>query len=277
MLTDVIRRLAMEPPIRIVSKGVLSRLPVKPQTRARWDISPRPAYLLGLTMAAKKASESSIFHLCALEFGVAFGAGLVALEREAIAVERATGVRFSVYGFDAGQGLPPTSGDYRDHPDYWQGGDYKMDADAVRRQLGPRGHLVLGHVRDTVPEFVEKIQDAPIGFASFDLDLYSSTRDALRVFHHPQTRMLLQTPIYFDDIIPLISHRRGGELLAIDEFNASQSRVCIDRWYGLSHGRPFPEASYLEHMYVAHDLEGINAAAPRGHTRQQAHLTGEAV
>jgi hypothetical protein len=258
-LPHALRRVAAEPPVRLLSRALLSRLPVSIQTRARWDLSIRPAYLLGLTIAAKKASENGIWHLCALEFGVAAGAGLLTLAREAQEVERSTGVHFSIYGFDAGTGLPATTGDYRDHPDYWQGGDFKMDVDRLRARLDGDTRLILGDVRDTVPSFVADIQDAPLGFVSFDLDLYSSTRDALRVFTEPKSRSLLQTPLYFDDIQPLISHRFAGELLAIDEFNAGQSAVRIDRWYRIHEGRPFPEAPYLNCMYVAHNIAAITA------------------
>jgi len=36
--------------------------------------------------------------------------------------------------------------------------------------------------------------------------------------------------------------------------------VKIDRWYGVSAGRPFPERPFLEKLYVAHDLEAASNA-----------------
>ena len=42
-----------------------------------------------------------------------------------------------------------------------------------------------------------------------------------------------------------------------DEFNRAAGSMRIDRWRGLRHGRPFPEAAWLDRMYLAHDLEAI--------------------
>jgi hypothetical protein len=64
--------------------------------------------------------------------------------------------------------------------------------------------------------------------------------------------------LYFDDTEHSISHRFAGELLAIDEFNRDNDHVKIDRWRGLASDRPFPEASFLQKMYMAHDLKAIS-------------------
>jgi hypothetical protein len=266
-MTRWLKRAAMEPPIRLLTRTVLQRVAQSPQTRTTWDLSERPAYLLGVLTAAERARDQGVPEICVIEFGVAGGRGLLALEREAAAVERSTGVRIQVFGFDAGSGLPSFSGDYRDHPDYWQAGDFPMDEAALRKRLSSRTSLILGNVRETVPHFVEHVQSAPVGFVSFDLDLYSSTKDAMQVLSHPGKRMLRQTPLYFDDLQSFINHRFAGELLAIDEFNDSNRSVKIDRWRGLRVNRPFPESPYLERMYVAHDLEAISATVLTRSTR----------
>ncbi|MGE5492807.1 MAG: hypothetical protein ACM31P_16140 [Actinomycetota bacterium] len=254
-------RLAMEPPFRIVVRALLKRLKVSVKTRALWEVSKRPAYLLGVLTAAEQAIKQKVPEISVIEFGVAGGEGLVALQEEAEAVERETGVRIRVYGFDAGaQGLPAFIGDYRDHPDAWQPGDYPMDEAALRARLTGRTTLILGNVRDTIKRFYREYQPPPVGFVSFDLDLYSSTRDALQIFSLPDKRMLWNVPLYFDDIEFLFNHRFAGELLAIDEFNEDNEGVKIDRWHGVKMNRPFPERPFLEKMYVAHDLEAISRA-----------------
>lgn len=251
-------RLVAEPPFRILYRALLKRLPVSIETRALWELSPRPAYLLGVWNAARLARQQRVERIAAIEFGVAGGAGLVALEREAAAVERATGVEIRVFGFDSGEGLPSFIGDYRDHPDLWQPGDFRMDPDALRSRLSARTTLILGDVADTAAGFVERYDPPPIGFAAFDLDLYSATKAALGVFRGGARRMLRQVPLYFDDIDFIHNHRFAGELLAIDEFNATSEVVKIDRWHGVSVDRPFPERSFLTKLYVAHDLEAIS-------------------
>jgi len=193
-----------------------------------------------------------------IEFGVAGGNGLVAMQNEAEAVERETGVQIKVFGFDNGPGgLPEFIGDHRDHPDAWNPGDYPMDEAKLRARLAPRTTLILGNVRDTVPAFVRDGNAPPAGFISIDVDLYSSTMQALQILTLPGRKLLLRTFIYFDDVELPISHRFAGELLAIDEFNNANSTIKIDQLRGFNINRPFPEKSYLRMMYVAHDLEAI--------------------
>jgi hypothetical protein len=83
--------------------------------------------------------------------------------------------------------------------------------------------------------------------------------DALQIFSSVRRRMLRRTPLYFDDIDLVFNHRFAGELLAIDEFNQNNSDVKIDRWRGIRKHRPFPEATWLDKMYIAHDLKAIDA------------------
>lgn len=252
-------RLGMEPPFRIFLRALFKQLNVSAKTRALWELSKRPAYLLGVFTAAEQALKQEVPEISVIEFGVAGGEGLVALQDEAEAVERETGVQIKVYGFDAGpKGLPPLIGDYRDHPDAWQPGDFPMDETALRSRLTNRTTLILGNVTDTVAGFFKDFQPPPVGFVSFDLDLYSSTREALQIFCIPDKSMLWHVPLYFDDIEFIFNHRFAGELLAIEKFNEESGRVKIDRWYGVRIGRPFPERPFLEKLYVAHDLEAIS-------------------
>lgn len=238
---------------------MLKCLPVSVKTRALWELSARPAYLLGVVAAAEQAIRQNVPQISVIEFGVAGGDGLLLLETEAAAIEREMGIGIRVYGFDRGrEGLPTLIGDYRDHPEVWRPGDFPMDEESLRMRLSKRTSLILGNVRETVAEFFIKHQPPPVGFVSFDLDLYSSTRDALKLFLLEEKRMLWHVPLYFDDIDFLFNHRFAGELLAIDEFNKSNDKVRIDRWYGLKTDRPFPERSFLEKFYVAHDCEAIS-------------------
>jgi len=256
---NLITRLAMEPPFRLAAQALLKQLNVSVRTRALWDLSIRPQYLLGILTAADQARKQGVGEISVLEFGVSTGEGLVALQQEAEAVERETGIGIKVYGFDMGpQGLPSFIGDYRDQPDSWRPGDYPMNETALRARLTGRTTLILGNVEVTVPEFFKKFQPPPIGFISFDVDLYSSTRDALQLLTRPDKSMLWHVPLYFDDIEFLTSYKFAGELLAIDEFNEHSRHVKIDLWYGVKPKRPFPERQFLEKMYVAHDLEAIS-------------------
>jgi len=253
-------RVAMEPPFRLLARAFVRSAPISVRVKAAWDAVSRPQYLVGLLAAADEARSEGVKSISAIEFGVAGGSGLLALAEYAEAVTRETGVAIDVYGFDLAVGLPSFCGDYRDHPDQWRPGDYPMNEGSLRRRLAGRATLLLGDVAETVPAFVAGIQASPIGFIAVDLDLYSSTRDALNVLTLPGKRMLRHVVMYFDDIDLVFCHRYAGELLAIEEFNTTPATVKIDVCRGIQNGRAFPDSAWLRKMYVAHDLEAISGA-----------------
>ena len=199
---------------------------------------------------------------------MAGGAGLLLLQSYAEQVEQETGVRVHVYGFDTGHGLPKLLDDYRDQPENWSAGDFPIDLDKLRPHLLDRTKLVLGDVRDTVPRFIRNELHAPVGFVSIDLDMYSSTRDALVLLSHKERRVLKRVILYLDDVDSLIYHRFAGELLAIEEFNEMNQDVKIDHWRGIRNNRPFPEHSWLNKIYVAYDLTMMGRQESRPQKRQ---------
>lgn len=96
----------------------------------------------------------------AIEFGVAGGNGLVAMEQYAMAVERRWGISIQVVGFDHSTGLPrPT--DPRDCPFAFRGGEFRMDEAKLRARLR-RAELRLGDVAETVRVFAAE-SFAPVG------------------------------------------------------------------------------------------------------------------
>jgi hypothetical protein len=259
-LSAFLRRLSEEPPFRLFTKAVIKRFPVSIRVKSRWDVVSRPQYLAGVLAAADEAIRDGVKEISVFEFGVAGGNGLLALADLAELVEVETGVKIAVYGFDAGAGLPEFAGDYRDYPDRWRSGDYPMDEAALRRRLKPNTTLVIGNISKTVPEYMPRILE-PIGFVSVDVDIYSSTRDLLKMFTLPNKKMLKRVYMYFDDIDLPFTHKFAGELLALNEFNASNAKVKIDRWRSVDKQRPFPESAWLKRMYISHDLNAISNAS----------------
>jgi hypothetical protein len=139
----------------------------------------------------------------------------VLLENYAEQVEKATGIRCHVVGFDRAEGLPKAV-DYRDMPYVWQPGFFRMDVEALRKRLR-RAQLILGDVDQTLPKFIAKDMP-PIGFVSFDLDFYSSTMEALQLLEQAPDRLLPRVFCYFDDCIGddfELHSQFTGELLAI--------------------------------------------------------------
>lgn len=255
-----ISRIAEEAPFRLLSYFLVKRLAGSVRTLNHWGAVDRPNYLVGVLAAADLAKADGHAAISVIEFGVAGGGGLVRLQECAELVERETGVKIHVFGFDTGEGLPTLCQDFRDHPDQWKVNDYKMDIPKLRARLSPRTQLVLGNIAESVPAFVAQ-NHPPVGFIACDVDLYSSTTDVLKVFSLPGKKMLRRAFIYFDDLDFVFNHRFAGEWLAIEEFNQANPMVKIDVWHGIRKDRVFRDEPWLDKMFIAHDLAAINAYA----------------
>src|SRR4051812_24481223 len=187
-----------------------------------------PNYLWGTLCAAAVAETLGYERISVIEFGVAGGNGLVALESCARQAAELSGVAIDTYGFDTGTGLPKPE-DYRDLPQLWSEGFFAMDADSLRSRLTD-AHLVLGPVAETVDEFVAN-RPAPIGFVSFDLDMYSSTMDAFAIFESMHDIVMPRVVCYFDDMAGFSHGDFTGERLAISEFNERHEMRKISQVY----------------------------------------------
>jgi acetyl-CoA acetyltransferase len=121
---SVVNRILKEPPFRLLIKQLVKTLPVSIDIKAAWDANPRPPYAVGVLRAAWQATKDGVPEISVIEFGVAEGSGLLALQEIAAAVEKQSNVRILVYGFDTGSGLPETMGDFREHPAGWKAGAY---------------------------------------------------------------------------------------------------------------------------------------------------------
>ena len=208
----------------------------------------RPHYAFGLMRAAVEARSLGYKSVTAVEFGVAGGNGLLALEQYAKQISTEIGIHIRVVGFDTGQGLPAPV-DYRDLPHLWAEGDFEMDVDRLRSRLSG-AELVLGLVSNTVPEYLESHDpESPIGFVSFDLDLWSSTVDAFNIFRSTSEHCLPRTWCYFDDIVGTTED--VGELLAIREFNEEAHGRKIRHPYMLRANVPL-QPMWSEQMFQTH-------------------------
>jgi hypothetical protein len=119
---------------------------------------------------------------------------------------------------------------------------------------------------------------APIGFASFDLDLYSSTACALRVFEADAELVLPRVHCYFDDITGFTYADHNGERLAISEFNASHQLRKLSPIYEAEFYVPQREshALWVRKLYMAHILDHPRYGDYDGLVRRDAAGTGGA-
>lgn len=205
-----------------------------------------------------------------LEFGVAAGAGLMNMVHIARRVTNSTGIGFKLYGFDTGAGMPEPL-DYRDHPDLYRPGDFPMDVARLRAALPANAQLVIGEVSRTVPEFLKTLSSAePIAYVVFDVDYYSSTRDALRILQDADPAKYLPiTLTYFDDIALDAHNSYCGQLLAVDEFNRASPLRKLEHPRFLEVGRIYKKARWLKHIFLAHVLDhATRTTVSRGAAKQ---------
>lgn len=225
------------------------------EAKIRYDAFPRPQFAYGIYQAARQAKALGYRSFSVIEFGVAGGNGLVAMEAIAAEIGRALDLRIEVYGFDTGQGMPPPT-DYRDAPFIWQAGQFRMDVEALQSRLHG-AKLIIADVEAGVRRFFAEEKAAPIGFVSFDMDYYSSTVKALALCEAGHEAFLPRALFYFDDIVGddcELHCEFIGELLAIREFNETHAAMKIARIHGLASKRLIPDHWHIK-TYVLHRFE----------------------
>ena len=111
--------------------------------------------------------------------------------------------------------MPPPR-DYRDHPEYYSQGDFRMANPAtLRAALPPYTRLILGDIDNTVRAFDAV---AHIGFVSIDVDYYFSALDTLEIFRKSPHVYLPWAIVYLDDVEYETHNEHCGELLAQKDF-----------------------------------------------------------
>ncbi len=214
---------------------------------------PRPSYGYVVYHAARLARRLGYDRISVIEFGVAGGRGLLNLEYHAREVEKLLPLSIDLYGFDTGAGLPRPA-DYRDLPYLWREGFFRMDAAALRAELG-RAKLVLGDVADTAARFFREYDPAPIAAVIHDFDFYSSTAAALAMFDAEEKYFLPRVHCYFDDITGTetsLYNDYTGERLAIREFNRAHPHKKLSAAYHLL-ARKIVQPWYHQ-IFIYHDF-----------------------
>jgi hypothetical protein len=256
-----------------LSREIAKRFKLFPyEIRVEHGAIERPHYGYCVLQAAKLAKKLGHQSVSVIEFGVAGGNGLVNLEMHAAEVSKLTGIQIRIFGFDTGHGLPPPD-DYRDLPHHWRQGFFSMDVNKLRAKLA-HSQLVLGSIAETLPHFVRDCDPAPIGAIFLDLDYYSSTRDAIRLFDLHRARLLPRTFIYLDDIVGddvALFSEYTGQLLAINEFNACHDDQKICKTTYLTK-KPYPE-TWHHQIYIYHDFKSPDYCRFVSDETQQLPLT----
>lgn len=242
---------------------------VKYSTKERWDAFERPWYAYGLYNAAIQAKNLGINEFAVIEFGVARGFGLANLEKLVSLIQKEIDITIKIYGFDTGVGLPKPI-DIRDQLYFWSHGDFSMDPVEIKRMLS-QSNLVLGEISKTIETFTLNFNPPPIGFLIFDLDFYSSTMDAFKIFTRlPPESFLPRVECYMDDVSStgmLVASNSMGVLAAINDFNnMAPTDVKLLKKIDLGRSRVLP-GTWHQTFWVAHFFSNDKYNIPINHAK----------
>ena len=170
-------------------------------------------------------------------------------------VTKTTGILIDIYGFDTGKGMPEPI-DFRDHPEYYNTGDFPMNKDLLEKRIDGKATLIYGPIKDTITDFKTLLkEESPIGFVSIDVDYYSSTVEVFELFKLQPELFLPLTYAYFDDIFMPHHNEKCGELLAIKEFIENQENRNLQQHTFLVNQRLFKNANWIKQFYYFHILD----------------------
>jgi hypothetical protein len=217
-----IAKLLLHPyPLRTLIKELVRRSKFSSYaSRRKIGAVDRPQYDYCVYNGALLAKKLGYNGISVLEFGVAGGRGLLNLEHCANHIRKLLSINIMIYGFDTGKGLPEPL-DYRDLPYHFKKDFYEADVQKLRAKL-KTAKLILGDVRETAETFLEKYKPHPIGAIMFDLDFYSSTAGALKIFESDEKYFLPRLFCYFDDVT-------GSELELYNDYTGERLAIRLHK------------------------------------------------
>lgn len=243
-------------PLRVVIlREILKRLSiVRYKKRLQYGAVPRTHYGYCIYNAAQLAKKLGYKNISIIEFGVAEGNGLLDIEYHVEEIKKEIDLGIEVYGFDRESGLPKPL-DYRDLPYHWKEGFFRMDKEKLQEKLN-FSKLVIGDVKETCTSFFASYKPAPIGCVFFDLDYYSSTVDAFKIFDADAGNYMPRVFCYFDDVLgneTELYNEFTGELLAIQNFNIKNPHKKIAKAKYFVTPRSIP-APWHHQIFIFHDF-----------------------
>ena len=211
----------------------------------------RPHYHSVIYESTQTALKLNLKKISIIEFGVAGGNGLLAIEKYCEKLSKKYKVDYEIYGFDFGDSIGLNkSEDPKDIPYFWEEGEFKMDYKKLSTKL-KKTKLILGDVSKTISKFNTDYNPAPIGAIFFDLDYYTSTINAFKIFENSDEKLLPRIICYFDDLQPHVNNF-NGEMAAIYEFNEKFKKIKISKDYGKTlnyYYGPWEEEVFIFHKF----------------------------
>jgi hypothetical protein len=211
----------------------------------------RPHYFSIIHDSFEAAKVLKYNNISFIEFGVAGGNGLLSLEKYSKKSKKRFNINYNIYGFDFGDnlGLPKTT-EPKDMPFFFSSGLFKMDIDRLKRKL-KISKLILGDIKNTLPSFRNEKNIGKIMAIFFDLDYYSSTKEALNIFNFDDTLFAPRVWCYFDDVHSPANDFNGVHA-AINDFNILNYNKKFVRDYGSVMNYKF--GPFYEEVYIMHNF-----------------------
>ena len=211
----------------------------------------RPHYHSVIYESTQTALKLNLKKISIIEFGVAGGNGLLAIEKYCEKLSKKYNVDYEIYGFDFGDssGLNKTENP-KEIPYFWDEGEFKMDYKKLNQKL-KKTKLILGDVSKTIDKFNADYSPAPIAAIFFDLDYYTSTINAFKIFENVDEKLLPRIVCYFDDLQPHVNNF-NGEMAAINEFNEKYKNMKLTKDYGSTlnyYYGPWEEEVFIFHKF----------------------------
>ena len=210
----------------------------------------RPHYESILLESTKEAKKLGYREISVLELGVAGGNGIISLENYKKKIEKLTGVKINIFGFDYGEGLP-TSNNQFDLPFLWSDGDYKVNKEKLKKKTNSK--IFFGNIDKTFQSFIET-NPVKISAIFFDFDYYTSTKSFLNQIPKNKNFFSPRVYCYFDDVFSINHHinEHNGELLAIKEFNNENDEIKIGKSLANLSDFKFPLGA--DKLFVLHNF-----------------------
>ena len=177
----------------------------------------RPEYEILINYYLSKEENKNTKNFSIIEFGVASGKSLKYLEIIVQRIKKKFDIKIDIFGFDTFTGMPKSNNPFDQLYD-WEEGDFDTNYEAVSNSLR-FSKLIKGDVSDTLNlEIIKNLQLKNVICIFFDLDYYSSTLEAFKIFNDEFLDLLLpRVGIFFDNLHS--STEYSGEYLSIKEFN----------------------------------------------------------
>jgi hypothetical protein len=213
----------------------------------------RPHYYALLYESFYEAKKLNYSEISVIEFGVAGGNGLLAIEKYCEKLSKKFKIDYQIFGFDfggtAGGGLMETK-EPKDITYFWSKGDFKMNEEKLKKKI-KKSNLIIGDINKTLDNFVELYKPPKISTIFFDLDYYTSTKNSFKIFDNDDKYFMPRVFCYFDDVHAPANNFTGVHA-AINEFNLEKKKKIV-KDYGSS--LSFKYGPFYEEVYLMHNFE----------------------